>query len=168
MVTNSRRVLALSILVVAPLLAACPGDFEGGYEIVPHRERTPLAMPSAPEPPPFVPGLVGGATAETPTLASAPAGVTQEMVEEGQQLYGTVCTACHGPGGAGSVAGPGLQDQDWIHISGDYESIVSIIQAGVPVPVEYLGMMPPLGGGNFDEAQVRAIAAYVLALSQQG
>ncbi len=167
MVTKPRRFLALSLLALGPLLGAC-GDFDGGYEIVPYRERTPLAMPAAPEPPPLVAGLGGAGAVETPTLANAPAGVTQEMVEQGQELYGTVCTACHGPGGAGTPAGPGLQDQEWIHIGGSYDDLVAIIEAGVPAPVEYPGMMPPRGGGNFDDAQVRAIAAYVLALSQQG
>lgn len=164
----SRRLLALFTFALLPVLAACPGDFEGGYEKVAFRERTPIAMAAAPNPPPFVAGIGAGA-AEAPVLAAdvAPAGVTQEMVEEGQQLYGTVCTACHGPGGSGSPAGPALDDAEWIHIGGDYQEIVSIIQDGVPNPVQYPGMMPPMGGGSFSQDEVNSLAAYVFALSQQ-
>jgi hypothetical protein len=35
-------------------------------------------------------------------------------------------------------------------------------------PREYPGAMPPLGGGNFDDDQLRAISAYVYAISQAG
>lgn len=168
MVTNSRRLFALFTFALVPVLAACPGSYEGGYEKVMYQERTTLARADAPNPPPLMP-IAGGAGAGAPTLAAdiMPAGVTQEMVEEGQRLYGTVCAACHGAGGSGSAAGPALQDQNWLHIGGSYDEIVAIIQAGVPTPIEFPAMMPPLGGGSFDDAQVRAIAAYVFALSHQ-
>lgn len=100
--------------------------------------------------------------------AGAPAGVTQEMVEEGARQFGTVCSACHGAGGAGSPAGPALSDAQWLHISGGFEEIAGIIRAGVPNPVEFPAPMPPLGGGNFNDEQVRQLAAYVFALSHQG
>ncbi|MQA91318.1 MAG: c-type cytochrome [Gemmatimonas sp.] len=166
MAINRRRLIGVFALAVAPILAGCPGDFGGGYEKVAYRERTPLTMVAAPDPPPFVPGL-GAAAAEAPVLdpASAPPGVSQEMVEEGQQLFGTVCTACHGPGGAGSPAGPVLADAAWINIAGDYDSIVSLIQSGVPNPTEFPGAMPPMGGGSFSPEEVRSLAAYVYALS---
>jgi mono/diheme cytochrome c family protein len=170
MATNSRRLLGVFALAVLPVLAGCPGEFEGGYEKVGFRERTPLAMAAAPNPPPLVAGIGGAGAAEAPTLdpASAPAGVTQAMVEEGQQLFGTVCVACHGPGGSGSPAGPVLADAEWIHIGGGYDEITSIIQAGVPNPEQFPGVMPPLGGGSFSPEQVRSLAAYVFALSRAG
>ena len=166
MATISRALLGF-VAASLPLLAAC-GDYEGGYDKVMYRERTPLAMAAAPDPPPVVAGIGGGAGA-TPTLPPdiAPPGVTQAMVEEGQQLFGTVCSACHGAGGVGSPAGPVLNDQEWIHISGSYDEIVSIIQSGVPAPRQFPAAMPPLGGGNFTPEQVRALAAYVFALSHQ-
>jgi ubiquinol-cytochrome c reductase cytochrome c subunit len=169
MSNTCRGLLGLFALALPLILAGCPGDFSGGYDKVALRERTPLALAAAPDPPPVVAGIGGPAAVETPMLApeATPPGVTQAMVEEGQQLYGTVCTACHGPGGAGTPAGPGLRDQDWIHITGAYDEIVNIIQVGVPNTVQYPGMMPPLGGGNFDAEQIRAIAAYILALSTQ-
>jgi mono/diheme cytochrome c family protein len=167
MATNFRRLIGAFTLFTLPLLAGCPGDFTGGYEKVGFRERTPLTMAAAPDPPPYIAGIVGGGAAAIPVLdpAVAPAGVTQAMVEEGQQLFGTVCVACHGAGGAGSPAGPVLSDGEWIHIAGDYESIDGIIQTGVPTPVQFPGMMPPLGGGSFTPEQVRSLAAYVFALS---
>lgn len=168
MLKVSRLLLGLASLPLAVVLTGCPGDYRGGYEKVAFRERTPIALAAAPDPPPYIAGF-GTAAAETPVLAAdiAPPGVTQEMVEEGQRLYGTVCTACHGAGGSGSPAGPALRDQDWIHIDGTFDGLVAVIQNGVPNPVQYPGMMPPLGGGNFDANQVRAIAAYIFALSRQ-
>jgi cbb3-type cytochrome c oxidase subunit III len=90
------------------------------------------------------------------------------MVEAGAQSFGTVCSACHGPGGAGTAAAPKLADNTWLHISGSFDEIVQIIHSGVPNPMEAPAPMPPLGGGNFSDEQVRQIAAYVFALSHQG
>lgn len=139
---------------------------DDGYEKVTHRTQSTMMMPAAVEPPPLVAGL-GGGTGDVPQLAAgAPAGVTQEMVEAGAQQFGTVCAACHGAGGAGTPAGPSLNDGGWLHISGSFEELVQIITVGVPNPIESPAPMPPLGGGNFNEEQVRQIAAYVFALSQ--
>ncbi|MBV9110525.1 MAG: hypothetical protein JO306_14035 [Gemmatimonadetes bacterium] len=44
---------------------------------------------------------------------------------------------------------------------------MSTITTGVPHPKEHPAPMPPKGGGSFDDAQVRALAAYVFALSHQ-
>lgn len=163
-----RLLPVLTVTAFAVILAGCPGDYAGGYDKVPARERTSVALAAAPNPPPVIAGF-GGPAAETPVLSPdiTPPGVTQAMVENGQQLYGTVCTACHGPAGAGSPAGPALQDQSWIHIGGAYDEIVAIIQSGVATPQQYPAAMPPLGGGNFDANQVRDIAAYIFALSRQ-
>ena len=148
------------------VLAGCLGEYEGGYEKVPFRERTQLGLAAAPDPPPVVAGIGGAGAGAVPTLAAgAPAGVTQEMVEAGAQSFGTVCTACHGPGGSGSAAGPVLADQEWLNISGSYDEIVAIITSGVPNPAQFPAPMPPLGGGSFTPEQVRELAAYVFALS---
>ena len=166
----TRPLLPLLTLALPLALAGCPGDYSGGYDKVSFRERTPLAVAAAPDPPPVVAGIGGSSGSDAPQLpeGAAPSGVTQEMVVEGPQLYGTICTACHGPGGTGTAAGPSLTDQNWLHIGGGYDEIVGIIQTGVPSPVQYPAPMPPLGGGNFTPDQVRAIAAYIFALSQDG
>jgi mono/diheme cytochrome c family protein len=155
----------LSALVVFAI-ASCEFLPEGGYDKVVYRERQPLPPAAAPEPPPVVAGIGGAGGGQTPTLPpGAPANVTQAMVEDGQQLYNTICQACHGPGGAGTAAGPALQDQQWLHITGTYDEIVNVIRVGVPNPREFPAPMPPMGGGSFNDEQLRALGAYVLALS---
>jgi mono/diheme cytochrome c family protein len=170
----ARPAFLLALALAAPLggcevfrdVAEEIGLSENGYTKVTHRVRAPVESHGWPEPPPYVAGFGAGA-AEVPLLAAAatPPGVSQEMVEQGAQLYGTVCSACHGPGGAGSALGPQLSDDAWLHISGEYDEIVGTIQTGVPNPIEFASPMPPLGGGSFNTEEVRALAAYVFALS---
>ncbi|HEV2148583.1 MAG TPA: cytochrome c [Longimicrobiaceae bacterium] len=159
-----------SLLCAAPVLlvglTACLP--EGGYDKVVAREQRELPAHAFPEPPRVIAGVGQGGAGAQLVATNLPAGVTQEMVDEGQQLYGTVCVACHGPGGTGSPAGPQLTDGQWLNISGSFEEIGGVIANGVPNPKQYPGVMPPRGGGNFDEAQIRALAAYVYALSHQG
>lgn len=172
---HSPRRTALTALALCAALVGCETVedlFESnwlpdaGYEKVAARSRDEIPRPARPDPPPAV-ALAGTGAAEVPVLAAAatPPGVSQEMVEQGAQLYRTSCSACHGPAGTGTPAAPALNDAAWLNISGGYDEIVSIIHAGVPSPREFPAPMPPLGGGNFDDDQVRAIAAYVLALS---
>lgn len=154
-------------VLLAIALAGC--DFPASntaYPAVVERDRGSIPAVANPAPPPVV-AMIGGEAAEVPVLASnlAPAGVTQEMVEEGAQLFGTVCSTCHGPAGAGTAMAPALRDDEWLHISGAFDEIVPLIHAGVPAPMEFPAPMPPLGGGSFNDEEVRAIAAYVFALS---
>lgn len=162
---------AAGFWLLAPLVALALGgciEDDIGYQRVPNRTRDPLPAPAAPEPPPLTASARAGAGGGGQVVAAnLPAGVTQEMVDEGQKQF-QLCSACHGPGGAGTGAGPALNDAEWIHISGNFEEIVNVIHSGVSAPREFPGGMPPLGGGNFTEEQVRQIAAYVYALSQQG
>ena len=148
------------------LLTACPP--QSGYDKVAYREQEELPPPAFPDPPRVIAGIgqTGGGAKLVAT--NLPEGVTQEMVDQGQELFGTVCTACHGPGGAGTPAGPALNDAEWLNVAGQYPEIVTVITSGVANPVQFPGAMPPKGGGNFDDAQVRALAAYVYALSHQG
>lgn len=124
--------------------------------------------PAADRPTPATDAAPGTAATSPDVVGELPAGVTMQMVNQGQQLYGTVCVACHGPGGNGTPLAPALNDNQWIDIDGSYESIVTVINNGVPQPREYPAPMPPLGGGNFNEEQVRSIAAYVYTLSHRG
>jgi mono/diheme cytochrome c family protein len=132
---------------VVVLLTACPADR-------PEEPRPPAAPATAP--PALDPAIVG----------ELPPGVTTEMVATGQQLYGTVCTACHGPAGVGTPLGPALNDQEWIHIDGSFEEIVRITEEGVLQPREYPAPMPRMGGAAFAQDQLQAIGAYVYALSR--
>jgi len=98
-----------------------------------------------------------------------PAGVTDAMVQEGQQVYAGagICAACHGPDATGAV-GPDLTDPEWLIGDGEYEQLVAQILEGVTAAeaTNSLGaIMPPRGGAGITEAQVRAVAAYVWTLS---
>ena len=97
-----------------------------------------------------------------------PPGVTQEMVAQGEELFngGGNCHACHGRAGAGAPLAPALQDDSWIHIDGSFDALVQIINAGVPQPAQYPAPMPARGGAAITDEQVRAIAAYVYAISR--
>ena len=139
-------------LVLLGGAAACGGGDQAGEQPA---AGTDAAAPAAP-------------AAGTPQLANVqlPAGVTQEMVQQGQQLYGTVCVACHGANGVGTPIAPALNDNQWINISGqNYDEMVQVITTGVLQPKQHPGPMPPKGGGTFNDEQVRALAAYVYALS---
>ncbi|CAN5905593.1 hypothetical protein BH23GEM7_BH23GEM7_01450 [soil metagenome] len=166
------RIAMRSLLFLVPttlgVLASCMPPEDPGYDKVAFRGDDRLTAPAT-VPPPRVrsaPATAGPA----PELAAGdlPQGVTMEMVNDGQQLFGTVCIACHGAAGAGGPVGPALNDQNWIHITGQFEEIVNIINVGVAQPREYPGAMPAQGGGNFTDEQIRAIAAYVYAISHAG
>jgi mono/diheme cytochrome c family protein len=167
--TKNTILIALPFLAIAGLSACEMPGFDEGYDKVVYRERGTLPTPVAPNPPPVVAGIgAAGSAAALAVPAGAPAQVTTASIEEGLQLYGTVCFACHGQNGIGGPAGPALNDTDWINIDGSFPSIVSVIQNGVMQPQQYPGAMPPGGGGNFDAQQIEAISAYVYALSHQG
>lgn len=97
-----------------------------------------------------------------------PAGVTQEMVAQGETLYGSTgnCFTCHGANGSGSPLAPGLNDSQWLHIDGSFDALAGIIAAGVPVPAQYPAAMPARGGAPLTDEEVRSIAAYVYTLSR--
>ncbi len=159
----------LALPAALALLAGCqPGDAKGGFQKVVYRNEAQVPRAAFPDPPPVTPGASAGGVAVRIVATNLPGGVTQAMVDEGQDLYGTVCAACHGQNGTGSAAAPALNDAAWLNISGQYPEIITIINNGVAAPKQFPGMMPPKGGGSFDDAQVRAIAAYVFALSHQG
>jgi mono/diheme cytochrome c family protein len=175
-----RKALALPGFLVAVMgMTACPAD-----EPAPRPEAPPVAEPAERAPPTLDPQVADepAPRADAPPVAEPaerappaldpqvaaelPPGVTAEMISRGQQLYGTVCIACHGAGGGGTPLGPALNDQDWIHITGEFDEIVNITRAGVMQPVQYPAPMPPNGGGAFSEDQVRAIGAYVYMISR--
>lgn len=152
----------------AALTGGCRPGGEYGYDRVSHRQ-VPPEIPEAtnPEPPAARPGLLASSQPQKLTLTNAPAGVTQAMVDEGQQLFASPCAGCHGVGGVGTPAGPPLNDGEWLNVTGAYPELVTVINNGVAQPKQYPGPMPAKGGGSFDDNQVRALAAYVYALSHQ-
>ena len=97
-----------------------------------------------------------------------PGGVTLAMAQEGQDIFhgAGVCVSCHLREGVGGGLAPNLTDDVWLHVDGEYESIVEVIMTGVPVPIEAPGPMRARGGSSITDEQVRAVAAYVYILSR--
>lgn len=111
----------------------------------------------------------GAATAPAQQTDSLPQGVTAPMVEEGGRLFAGagLCAACHGPQAKGVPnLGPDLTDAEWLHSKGTYEDILKQIETGVSAEQSKTGtVMPPRGGSQLTEAQMKAVAAYVWTLS---
>lgn len=141
-----RRTRASMAALALILAAGCGGDDAD--------PRAPAAVATEEEIEPF----------DRRLAANLPAGVTVEVAEEGRELY-IVCATCHGLDARGTQLGPSLRDREWIGISGDFQSIQRVIVEGVAEPEQFEIPMPVGGGGNFTADQVRAIAAYVFALS---
>lgn len=96
---------------------------------------------------------------------SVPVGVTAEEVALGRDLF-LPCAVCHGLDGRGNALGPSLRDGEWIHGRGSLEEIEAVIRTGVPSPRDHPVPMVPMGGGDFDDAELRAVASYVYAISR--
>lgn len=114
---------------------------------------------------------LGGA----PTAAAGqdlPQGVTEEMVEQGREVFrgDGFCYTCHGRDGTGvSGAGGDLTDGEWRHTDGSFAGLVDRIRSGVRANASSTGVpMPPAGGAELSPDQLRAVAAYVLTLSRGG
>jgi cbb3-type cytochrome c oxidase subunit III len=145
-------------------LGACGTDAEDGMDDD-AMDEVPAETMDEPEP-----ADVGGG-APVVDAANLPEGVTQAMIDAGQQVFANAgfCYTCHGQDGMGSQIAPNLTDDTWVHAeNGDYEQIVTVVTKGVPEPVDFTGPMPAMGGAQLTEAQVREVAAYVWALSHGG
>ena len=118
---------------------------------------------------------VAGLAVTLPLTARAqdtlPSGVTTQMMAEGEKLFKGqgICQACHGPDGKGIPnLGANLVDDKWAHGDGSYQQILATIKSGVEPGKSTTGAaMPPKGGSNLTEDQLRAVAAYVWSLSHK-
>ena len=101
-----------------------------------------------------------------------PPGVTRETVTEGRSVYlgEGLCYVCHGRRGGGvERAGSSLRDTLWYHSDGSYRSITELTRRGISARASATSIpMPPRGGGEIDEEEVRAAAAYVWWISRGG
>jgi mono/diheme cytochrome c family protein len=137
-------------------LAACGGD-----DTADRTADTPATTPPATTTP-------APATGDPALAGALPAGVTQQMVDQGRQIFNGqgICFTCHGQNGTGGPLGPALNDQQWIHLtSGDLNEIENIIRTGVQRPQQYQSPMPAMGGAQLNDEQVRAVSSYVYAIS---
>ncbi len=105
---------------------------------------------------------------QPPAQVELPEGVTQEMVAAGEQVFGSAgfCFTCHGANGGGTPLAPPLNDADWLNIDGTYASIQDVVRNGVPQPKQFPAAMPPMGGAQLSDEQIRDVAAYVYTLSR--
>lgn len=102
-----------------------------------------------------------------------PDGATKEQVALGERVYhgeqgGATCGGCHGSDAKGSPIGADLTSSKWLWSDGSLKGIEQIVTNGVPDPKEHGGAMPPMGGVQLSEADLKAVSAYVWALSHQG
>lgn len=78
---------------------------------------------------------------------------------------GAICFTCHGMNARGTPGlGPDLTDNNWLHGDGSPAFIDSIVRNGVPKPKQAAAPMPPKGGANLSDDQVKAVVAYVQSL----
>jgi mono/diheme cytochrome c family protein len=149
---RKRNWTALFAATAVVLLTACGGDGD--------RADAPPAGDGATPAPQQAP--VG-------SNVELPEGVTMEMVAQGKTVFETsTCWTCHGMDAAGGPLAPTLRDQTWLNADGSFESIMQIVREGVATPVEHPGAMPPMGGAQLTDDQIRQVSAYVYAISHGG
>ena len=97
-----------------------------------------------------------------------PEGVSDSSIAWGKALFhgAAQCAACHGRDAGGTDRGPALTGALWLHGPGTYAWLVEQISLGVPAHETWTGKpMPPRGWTNMPAADVRAVAAYVWAVT---
>jgi mono/diheme cytochrome c family protein len=148
------RTLA-SIAALTLVFAACGGGDQQQSEAA--QTPAPAATATTPE-----------ATPAAMPASELPAGVTPEMVAEGNTLFhgAGICHTCHGQDAKGITGlGVNLTDSEWLHSDGSYQAIVNQIMTGVSATESKSGVaMPPKGGSSITDEQVKAVAAYVYSL----
>jgi mono/diheme cytochrome c family protein len=98
-------------------------------------------------------------------LLSLPFFTASALAQDGGQLYGLYCSACHGADGAGATGGafPPLADSAWVN--GDPDRAIKIVLHGMHGPITVAGKsynlaMPPQGAMLPDD-QIAAILTHV-------
>ncbi|SDI74367.1 cytochrome-c oxidase, cbb3-type subunit III [Lutimaribacter saemankumensis] len=90
------------------------------------------------------------------SLSPANPPVDAGLVEAGAEVYSINCAACHGEDGKGDrfQGAPNLTDAIWLY-GGDFDTIRESVWNA------RFGVMPPMGGADLTEAEIRAVATYV-------
>ncbi|MCR8548123.1 cytochrome-c oxidase, cbb3-type subunit III [Salipiger sp. P9] len=81
------------------------------------------------------------------------------LVEAGAEVFDINCASCHGADGTGDrfQGAPNLTDAIWLY-GGDFNTLHDTV-----FNARY-GIMPPMGGADLSEAEIRAVATYVHGL----
>lgn len=82
-----------------------------------------------------------------------------DLVEAGAEVFDFNCSSCHAEDGTGDrfQGAPNLTDAIWLY-GGDYDTIHETVFNA------RFGVMPPMGGADLNEAEIRAVATYVHGL----
>ena len=101
-----------------------------------------------------------------------PPGATHAQMLRGSRIFwgesaGGTCSGCHGSDGKGSTVGPNLTSGEWSWGDGSWQAIAATITKGVVSPKHADGAMPPRGGAPLNDADVRAVAAFVWGMAHQ-
>jgi mono/diheme cytochrome c family protein len=106
------------------------------------------------------------APAPAPAPANLPAGVTADMVSQGQAIFTGAgnCFTCHGMDAKGTALAPNLTDAEWLNVDGTHPAIVTLVKTGVPTPKTHPAPMPAMGGATLTDDQVNQVSAYVWSL----
>lgn len=127
------------------------------------------------------PAIEEPAVTETPAGAPPAAGevpaelqgvVTAEEVAMGRQIFAGKgnCATCHGPEGQGTTLAPNLTDDEWLWVTAAADpnvlrdELMRVVHEGVTQPRQFPAPMPPMGGGQLSDEEMRAVAAYILTL----
>jgi mono/diheme cytochrome c family protein len=82
------------------------------------------------------------------------------------RVGGALCYVCHGANAKGvNGLGPNLTDKEWLNVDASVASIEKIVTDGVAKPKKAAAPMPPKGGGQLSNVQIKAVSAYVYSLS---
>ncbi len=112
-----------------------------------------------------------GAEATVAALPIAP-GATAAQIALGERVFhgqadGGTCAGCHGSNAKGTPLAPDLTGGKWLWGDGSLATITRTIADGVPNPKNYRSPMPPKGGAQLSDSDLKAVAAYVWALGHQ-
>jgi cytochrome c5 len=149
-----RAALSLCLLVIAaPVLAAQAS----------HTQQNPIATNGRPT-------VKTHDDLQPTTLPALPNGMTIGEIVRGDSIYhgkGT-CFVCHGTEGEGRPAAGDALTVALNWAQPNWRSIDSLIDNGIPQPLTRSPIQMPARGGRSDltESEVRAVAAYVWAISQ--
>ncbi|HEX9116250.1 MAG TPA: cytochrome c [Anaerolineae bacterium] len=143
-------VLMIVLLALAVLAAGCyPNPSPAGLTPIPTLgvEPTVAAAVAAP----------GAAAATQPASAAQPAAAAAGNAQNGQTVYTTNCSPCHGADAGGGV-GPALKSNKLVQAGG--APLLQTIENGRP------GTAMPAWKGKLTDAQIADVIAYLQALQK--
>ncbi len=93
--------------------------------------------------------------------------IMEYALRGGASIFGNICAACHGTGGAGSKGFPNLNDDDWLW-GGEIDQIYQTLRYGIRSGHEKtrISQMPAFGLDKIlNKEEINQVMQYVLSLS---